>query len=431
MPIESNDHIAIKVENVSKRYRVGVVSARTFKDDLQQFLFRLFGKGSSIEKHTADNDRTTLTTSDYVWSLKDINFEIQKGDIVGIIGKNGAGKSTLLKILSRITTPTTGEIKINGRIASLLEVGTGFHPELTGRENIYLNGSILGMTRKEIDQKLNQIIEFAEVQRYIDTPVKRYSSGMYVRLAFSIAAHLDPDILIIDEVLSVGDSEFQKKCLRKMKDVSAHGRTILFVSHSIPSLQNLCSHGIVIQNGQLTTSKIKIEDALKCYLESQTNSTSIIISDRKDRKGNGKLKFTDCKLIDCNQKDIRTLVSGQEVTFRLFFETQKNVSLKNVSVAISIKSSNGTLISVFCNDYVDKKFTEIQNVGYFDCTIFKLPLMEDLFTLNIMANDSTEILDWIEDAVQINVENGDFFGSGKITELTHKSVLIDHKWNIQ
>jgi lipopolysaccharide transport system ATP-binding protein len=244
---------AIKVENLSKIYRLGEIGTGTISRDLERwYKTKLLGKEDPFLKIGESNDRSKKGASDIVYSLKDINFEIQQGDAVGIIGRNGAGKSTLLKILSRVTTPTTGKINIKGRVASLLEVGTGFHPELTGRENIYLNGAILGMRKKEIDRKIEEIIDFSGVERYIDTPVKRYSSGMYVRLAFAVAAHLESEILIVDEVLAVGDAEFQKKCLGKMGEVSkGEGRTVLFVSHNMAAVQSLCSKGILLRNGKI------------------------------------------------------------------------------------------------------------------------------------------------------------------------------------
>lgn len=241
----------IKVDNLSKQYRLGVVGTGTMRDDFSRWWSSIRGKENPLLKLGEQNDRTVVGNSNYVWSLKDINFEVNQGDVLGIIGRNGAGKSTLLKILSRITAPTTGSVKIKGRVASLLEVGTGFHPELTGRENIYLNGAILGMKKSEITRKLDEIIAFSSVERYVDTPVKRYSSGMYVRLAFAVAAHLDPEILVIDEVLAVGDTEFQNKCLGKIKDISGEGRTVLFVSHNMGSVQNLCTRGILLNNGEI------------------------------------------------------------------------------------------------------------------------------------------------------------------------------------
>ncbi|MCF8322551.1 MAG: ATP-binding cassette domain-containing protein [Flavobacterium sp.] len=243
-------NLAIKAENISKQYRLGQIGTGTISHDLNRFWSKFRGKEDPYLKIGDANDRTSKGTSDYVWSLRDINFEVEQGDAVGIIGRNGAGKSTLLKLLSKVTKPTTGGFKVNGRIASLLEVGTGFNPEMTGRENIYLNGSILGMRRHEITRKFDEIVDFSGVERYIDTPVKRYSSGMYVRLAFAVAAHLESEILIVDEVLAVGDAEFQKKCIGKMGDVSkGEGRTVLFVSHNMAAVKSLCNNGIVLNKG--------------------------------------------------------------------------------------------------------------------------------------------------------------------------------------
>jgi lipopolysaccharide transport system ATP-binding protein len=258
--------IAIKVENLSKIYRLGEIGTGSIGQDVDRwFKTKILGKEDPFLKIGESNDRSTKGMSDFVYSLQDINFEINQGDAVGIIGRNGAGKSTLLKILSRVTTPTTGKINIKGRVASLLEVGTGFHPELTGRENIYLNGAILGMRKREIDRKLDEIIDFSGVERYIDTPVKRYSSGMYVRLAFAVAAHLESEILIVDEVLAVGDAEFQKKCLGKMQDVNGNeGRTVLFVSHNLGSVLTLTKKGILINQGNIEKSG-EIHDVLNHY----------------------------------------------------------------------------------------------------------------------------------------------------------------------
>ncbi|MBS1665932.1 MAG: ABC transporter ATP-binding protein [Bacteroidetes bacterium] len=261
--------IAIKVEGLSKQYRLGEVGTGTISHDLNRWWARVRGKEDPFLKLGEANDRTTAANSDYVWALRDINFEVKQGEVLGIIGRNGAGKSTLLKILSKTTTPTTGAIKVKGRIASLLEVGTGFHPEMTGRENIFLNGAILGMTRKEIRSKFDEIVDFAGVERYVDTPVKRYSSGMYVRLAFAVAAHLEPEILVVDEVLAVGDAEFQKKCLGKMKDVSVNdGRTVLFVSHNMEAIKNLCDNALLLSNGGLIYDGLTASVLVK-YLELQ------------------------------------------------------------------------------------------------------------------------------------------------------------------
>ena len=249
--------IILKAENISKQYRLGLVGTGTIRDDLKRWWHKVQGKEDPFLKIGDVNDRSIKGESDYVWALQDINFEVEQGEVLGIIGKNGAGKSTLLKILSRVTSPTTGEIKTKGRIASLLEVGTGFHPEMTGRENIYLNGAILGMTKAEIRQKEEEIIAFSDCERYIDTPVKRYSSGMTVRLAFAVAAHLEPDILVVDEVLAVGDAEFQKKAVGKMQDISkGQGRTVLFVSHNMAAVKSLCTRAIVLEHGETVFEEI-------------------------------------------------------------------------------------------------------------------------------------------------------------------------------
>lgn len=264
--------LALKAENISKQYRLGQVGTGTLSHDLNRFWHKMRGKEDPYLKIGETNDRTTKGDSEYVWSLRDINFEIKQGDAVGIIGRNGAGKSTLLKLLSKVTKPTTGKIYTQGRIASLLEVGTGFHPEMTGRENVFLNGAILGMTRKEIKRKFDEIVDFSGVERYIDTPVKRYSSGMYVRLAFAVAAHLESEILIVDEVLAVGDADFQKKCLGKMGDVTkGEGRTILFVSHNMTAVKELCNKGILLNQGTLQYEG----DMLSTIIEYQKSSTTL------------------------------------------------------------------------------------------------------------------------------------------------------------
>lgn len=302
--------LAIIAENISKQYRLGEVGTGTLTHDLNRFWHKVRGKENPYLKIGEANDRTSVGDSDYVWSLRDINFEIQQGDAVGIIGRNGAGKSTLLKLLSKVTKPTTGSFKVNGRIASLLEVGTGFNPEMTGRENIYLNGAILGMRRAEITRKFDEIVAFSGVERYIDTPVKRYSSGMYVRLAFAVAAHLESEILIVDEVLAVGDAEFQKKCLGKMGDVSkGEGRTVLFVSHNLSAVKTLCNKGMLLQNGSLIQSGI-IDETLDQYLfnyldndnssnlifeEDNSKEAQIVSVELKDAEGKNCLEFYTTK----------------------------------------------------------------------------------------------------------------------------------------
>jgi lipopolysaccharide transport system ATP-binding protein len=260
----------ISIENISKEYQLGVIGSGTFRGDLQRWWAKRRGLPDPHlkigERDHGNRDGKT------VWALKDVSFEVKQGEAIGIIGRNGAGKSTLLKILSRVTAPTSGEIKVQGRIASLLEVGTGFHPELTGRENIFMNGAILGMTGAEVKSKFDEIVDFSGVETYIDTPVKRYSSGMYVRLAFSVAAHLEPDILVVDEVLAVGDAEFQKRCLGKMNKVAHEGRTVLFVSHNMGSIRSLCETALLLKDGQIYT-RGRSEDVIRAYLDSQVSGT--------------------------------------------------------------------------------------------------------------------------------------------------------------
>lgn len=298
--------VVIKAENIAKQYRLGLVGTGTVRDDLKRWWYQMRGKEDPFLKIGEANDRSSKGNSDYVWSLRDINFEINQGDSVGIIGRNGAGKSTLLKILSQVTQPTTGKIFTKGRIASLLEVGTGFHPEMTGRENIYLNGAILGMRKQEITRKFDEIVAFSGVERYIDTPVKRYSSGMYVRLAFAVAAHLESEILIVDEVLAVGDAEFQKKCLGKMNDVSkGEGRTVLFVSHNLDAVKKLCNKGLLLHHGQLIHDG-NIDATLDSYLlnyfsnekqtelnfeEDESKEAQILKVALKDKEGNDVLEY--------------------------------------------------------------------------------------------------------------------------------------------
>ena len=287
---------SIKVENLSKLYRLGEIGTGTISQDIHRwFTTKVMGQEDPFLKIGQSNDRTTKGESDVVYSLQDINFEIEQGDAVGIIGRNGAGKSTLLKILSRVTAPTTGRINIKGRVASLLEVGTGFHPELTGRENIFLNGTILGMRKKEIARKLDEIIDFSGVERYVDTPVKRYSSGMYVRLAFAVAAHLESEILIVDEVLAVGDAEFQKKCLGKMGEVSkGEGRTVLFVSHNMGSIRELCNKAILLKHGMIEKTG-STDEILRHYLRAQVSvvPSKEALKDIKTRRGNGEARIID------------------------------------------------------------------------------------------------------------------------------------------
>ena len=318
--------LSLKAENISKQYRLGQVGTGTLSHDLNRFWHKVRGKEDPYLKIGEANDRTTKGDSEYVWSLRDIDFEIEKGDAVGIIGRNGAGKSTLLKVLSKVTKPTTGKIYTNGRIASLLEVGTGFHPEMTGRENVFLNGAILGMTRKEIKRKFDEIVDFSGVERYIDTPVKRYSSGMYVRLAFAVAAHLESEILIVDEVLAVGDADFQKKCLGKMNDVTkGEGRTILFVSHNMTAIKELCTSGILLHQGQLSYSG-GILDTIAEYQKSSEKQSSYLHEGSLEKAlGNENIKILEFS-VKPTKGQFLDIESGIKILLR-FYNLKENINI--------------------------------------------------------------------------------------------------------
>jgi len=330
----------IKVENLSKQYRLGDIGTGTISHDLNRWWYNVRGLEDPYLKIGEENDRTTRGINKYIWALQDINFEIKEGEAVGIIGRNGAGKSTLLKLLSRTTTPTKGKIKIKGKVASLLEVGTGFHPDLSGRENVFLNGAILGMRKQEIKNKFDEIVDFAGVERYIDTPVKRYSSGMYVRLAFGVAAHLDPDILIVDEVLAVGDAEFQKKCLGKMKDVSGRqGRTVIFVSHNMAAVKKLCTVGIVMRFGKIDFNG-EVQTAINYYQKDQNiNSRFEHFGEVIKAPGNENiriLKFTVSPL----KGETITVSSGIEFEIA-FYNNKANI---NLDVTFELKNSDEVVI---------------------------------------------------------------------------------------
>ncbi len=325
--------IILKAENISKQYRLGQVGTGTLSHDLNRWWHQLRGKEDPYLKIGEVNDRSTKGESDYVWALQDINFEVERGEVLGIIGKNGAGKSTLLKILSKVTAPTTGSIKSRGRIASLLEVGTGFNGEMTGRENIYLNGAILGMTKKEIASKLDEIIEFSGCERYVDTPVKRYSSGMTVRLAFAVAAFLEPEILVVDEVLAVGDAEFQKKAIGKMQDISrTGGRTVLFVSHNMAAIQKLCTKCILLQNGRFIMQG-KTEDVIQCYLDqSKENNSEYFFNTEKS--SNKKAFATSLRIEDIEGNLMSEVPVGK--TWRVKVDFTVNEEINNLILGIGI-----------------------------------------------------------------------------------------------
>jgi lipopolysaccharide transport system ATP-binding protein len=336
----------IKVENLDKLYSLANVGTGTIATDLNRWWHKVRGKEDPYLKVGQTNDRTKKGNGEFVWALKDINFEVNQGEVLGIIGKNGAGKSTLLKILSRVTVQTAGSIKVKGRIASLLEVGTGFHPDLTGRENIFLNGAILGMTKHEIKSKLDEIIDFSGVERYIDTPVKRYSSGMYVRLAFAVAAHLEPEILIVDEVLAVGDADFQKKCLGKMKDVSGQGRTVLFVSHNMPSIRTLCDKCMYLEHGMVK----KIGETDSIIGEYLSGGNRELIGDRTEipaslsYHGTGEARFKKAMLLNEKNEQIQQLEFLEKL--KIYFTLDVKKDLTDVSLAVFIINQYGDQVTM-------------------------------------------------------------------------------------
>lgn len=408
--------IILKVNNVSKQYRLGLVGTGTISHDLNRWWSRVRGKEDPYLKVGESNDRATKGKSDYVWALKDINFEVQRGEVLGIIGKNGAGKSTLLKILSRVTSPTTGEIKTKGRIASLLEVGTGFHSEMTGKENIYLNGAILGMTKAEINSKLDEIIDFSGCARYIDTPVKRYSSGMKVRLAFAVAAHLEPEILVVDEVLAVGDAEFQKKAIGKMQDISkGDGRTVLFVSHDMGAIRNLCNRLIILENGMVDYEG-SVVSGIEKYLNNLTS---------------GKLHYSnqDCKVgiksvtfCDESGKKLNGIVVGQQVKIKIDYI---NPSSRKYSLSIGFFDAFSNFMFSCRSDVINKRFSNKEGVA--ELIIDKWPLSTGLYSYNLAVHDSSIMVENIKSAGTLSVEKGDFYGTGKLPG-QRKAFYIDYKW---
>lgn len=353
------DNEILRVEGLGKQYRLGEVGTGTISHDLNRWWAKIRGKDDPFLKVGEVNKRAEKGNSDYVWAIQDISFSVQQGDVLGIIGKNGAGKSTLLKILSKVTGPSTGKIYSNGKIAALLEVGTGFHPELTGRENIYLNGAILGMPKSEIQKKFDDIVSFSGVSRYVDTPVKRYSSGMMVRLGFAVAAHLEPDILIVDEVLAVGDAEFQKKCIGKMSEVSKEGRTVLFVSHNLSTVNQLCNKSLLMENGQLVYSG-KTSDVIDKYLSNVEEKNHVSWLDEESiRKGNGKIRIQNISINE-NQNKISVLRVGESL--RLKMELLQKDDLDSQSIACAVRICRVDDISLSNDENIDRDI-ELKMVG--------------------------------------------------------------------
>lgn len=408
----------IKVENLGKRYVI-----RHQKGKYNTLRDAIADGTKSIIKSIINPTKTNNNQADF-WALKDVNFEINQGDRLGIIGRNGAGKSTLLKILSRITEPTTGRIGLKGRVASLLEVGTGFHPELTGRENIFLNGAILGMSKLEIKQKFDEIVDFAEVEKFLDTPVKRYSSGMYVRLAFAVAAHLEPEILIVDEVLAVGDAKFQKKCLGKMKDAGEEGRTILFVTHNIAMLPNLCSRGILLDRGGVAVDDT-VSTAVDAYLNILEDVASQDLAHRTDRRGKGEIKLTKVEYFagDCINRSALTV--GSPVKFIFHFNQIK----PGMSCAFTLYNQYNQQVVNFNSKINSQDDWQHTTGSKISCEIEELLLVPGHYRLNVGIMYQKELQDHLEAAAVIEVEPGDLRGRLIKQDSRYGSVCLPHVWD--
>ncbi|MDV3001986.1 MAG: Vitamin B12 import ATP-binding protein BtuD [Chroococcopsis gigantea SAG 12.99] len=414
----------IRVENLSKSYRIGAKQKvpKTAAEAIGGLLGAPLKSLRSLMGETGQDEE--------FWALKDVSFEVKAGEVVGIIGRNGAGKSTLLKILSRVTKPTSGHAEIRGRVGSLLEVGTGFHPELTGRENIYLNGAILGMRRWEIDKKFDEIVTFAEIDKLLDTPVKRYSSGMYVRLAFAVAAHLETEILIVDEVLAVGDAAFQKKCLGKMSDVATEeGRTILFVSHNMAAIKKLCCSGIVLERGHLNYGGNQTE-AIDRYLQSLTENR-LSIANRKDRAGSGSVKVIEIEIKDDKGVPLDVVQSGQTIDIHLHFQKYTKAKLERVIFSVQINTQFDVPVFLLHNRLSGDNFGELPDTGTVVCRIDRLPLPAANYPITYSLIQDNLVLDSMNHATEMSVTAGDFYESGELPPITHGVSLANASWRLK
>lgn len=419
--------VVISIENLGKSYMIGHLGKERRYVALRDVIADGMRKGWSRLRHP---EYYTHENLEEFWALKDIDLEVQKGDRLGIIGRNGAGKTTLLKVLSRITEPSRGQIKVKGRVACLLEVGTGFHPELTGRENIFLNGAILGMSRAEIRRKFDEIVDFAGVEQFLDTPVKRFSSGMHVRLGFSVAAHLEPEILVVDEVLAVGDASFQKKCIGKMDSVAKEGRTILFVSHQMQAVSNLCNRATLLDRG-VVVKEGDTDDVINSYLNEKATSKVIALKNRKDREGNGKLRLVETWVEDENNIRVTNVIMGKLVKICARYEIPDHMAVNGLNAAFAVNSLQNIQISDLSNVSTgDDFFSPIPFNGIITCVIKKLPLNVGTYTYNIMIREKNDdILDYIVEAGRFDVTEGDFFGTGKIAS-SNRLIMMDHNWEI-
>lgn len=417
----------IQVENLGKRYIIGHQPQERYKTLRDAIAAKTGNLINSWRSKSVKGD----PQFEEFWALKDVSFEVKQGERVGIIGRNGAGKSTLLKILSRITEPTEGRVRIRGRVASLLEVGTGFHPELTGRENIYLNGAILGMSRAEIRRKFDEIVAFAEVEKFLDTPVKRYSSGMYVRLAFAVAAHLDPEILIVDEVLAVGDAQFQKKCLGKMEDVAEkEGRTVLFVSHNMAAIQKLCRDAVYLDRGQLILYS-KVSETLSKYLLDTAIQSNSCLRFREDRIGTGEIWITDIEIRDKQRNIVNQIKSGDYIEIHLIFQKKASYTLKDILVGISLRTQLEIPVFLHHTRLINSNFNDIPYSGRFIFRVGRIPLPPSTYSLTYSVMSNNSYIDHIANALVVSITDGSFYPSGETPPITHGVCLLDASWSIE
>jgi lipopolysaccharide transport system ATP-binding protein len=411
----TQSQIAVSAHGVAKRYRLGQLQGG----------YQLL---SEVITQRLRGSRPPKGADETFWALHDVEFDVATGETFGIIGHNGAGKSTLLKILARVTPPTAGEIRLMGRVGALLEVGTGFHAELTGRENIFLNGAILGMRRTEIQRKFDEIVEFAEVEQFIDTPVKRYSSGMYLRLAFAVAAHLEPEILIVDEVLSVGDLRFQEKCLGRMETVAAEGRTVLFVSHNLTAVSKLCTRAMLLSGGRKVIEG-RTPDVISEYVATATSRSDSSLAERQDRSGNGRLRFTELKL-ERDGQPIDMPVTGKPLDIVLRYETTGSRVIEHPRFAIGVTTVMGEVLMHLESDASGGEIRVAPEHGEVVCRIPRLPLPPGRYTVGIAAAVGLETLDTVSRAAELTVAEGDFYESGIRPSESHRTVLVDHRWTI-
>jgi lipopolysaccharide transport system ATP-binding protein len=420
--------LVIEAKNLSKKYRLGTIGMTSLRDDLNRWWGRK--KQNAQNKGNLNNsgiEQSRMINDSEFWALHDLNFQITQGEVIGLIGANGSGKSTLLKILSRITEPTEGEVKVRGKVASLLEVGTGFHPELTGRENIYINGAILGMSRREVNASLDEIIEFAGVSDFIDTPIKRYSSGMTVRLGFAVAVHLNSEILIVDEVLAVGDWNFQKSCIKKMRQIAEdQGRTIIFVSHNMAMIENLCTRAILLQKGNLTKEG-KTAQVISHYLES-THKSSEIIS--KVRGGTGAIRIRNCKLLDKSGEELGIIKSG--IGFRIQLKFELDESYKPIDPLIIIKLKTSTDIPLFIQHNLLHNYhlKNLSKENCIECSLKEFPFPPGVYHLDLQIIDGEELLDNLYNIMEIDVEQSDYFESGEIPDARFGLAIIRADWKL-